>query len=106
MVKIIIDSLNEKELVKEFPAKDGDKGITKLETFLNNKGHTSAEIIAFLRDLQDLRSTGSAHRKSDNYDKALKRFKTDKKSLSEVCDAMLIKSIWMLNTLERMFLSE
>jgi len=46
----------------------GDKGITKLEKYFVARGLTSYEPhIEFLRLLQKLRSSSSAHRKGENY---------------------------------------
>ena len=71
LTKILVDSLNEKEL--EARAKDlekGTKGIGKLEGFLEATQFAQRPpVVQFLRDLQTLRSTGSAHRKGSGYDK-------------------------------------
>lgn len=81
ITKILIDSLNEAELVKnidennsnvqarlkELDAADKNKvkgGISKFELFLLSKGMDLQESVSFLRNLQELRSTTTAHRKS------------------------------------------
>lgn len=88
LAKVLIDSLNEKYINKYLKSLTSDvefkniKGsISKLEkTFnlhhvSNYEGH-----ISFLRNLQTLRSSSSAHRKGTGYKQALEKFKinTDK----------------------------
>lgn len=105
LTKILIDSLNEKELSKRLTiSKENPRGIDKLETFLGSKKVSSPEMIEFLRDLQSLRSAGVAHLKRSNYEKIKKDFSIGKKELSKVFDDILIKAIWTLNSLESYFL--
>ena len=62
LVKVLIDSINEKELKIE--SEKDIKGIGKLEKWFQKQGYTDYEKhIKFLRDLQRLRSTGTGHRK-------------------------------------------
>ena len=91
MVKIFIDSLNEKEIERGLNiAKKDPKGIDKLGEFLNTKGGRFVGMIEFLRDLQDLRSTGVAHLKGSNYEKIKQEFSIGQKDLSQVFDDILI----------------
>jgi len=73
LTKVLIDSLNEKEISKGLSTLNSDdKGITKLEKFFSERGFTDFEPhIKFLRVLQDLRSKSAAHRKGSNYDKLI-----------------------------------
>jgi hypothetical protein len=101
LTKLLVDSLNEKELTRGLPPlKPNSKGITKLEFFLENKGFRFKEMIKFLRDLQDLRSSGVAHLKGSEYDRMKAEFSIGEKELSEVFDGILVKAIKMLNTLD------
>lgn len=105
LVKVLIDSLNESELEKGLSiSKKNPKGIDKLEEFLFSKGFSFESMIQFLRDLQALRSTGVAHLKGDNYQKIKETFEIGRKSLPQVFDGVLIKCIWIFDTLERCFL--
>ena len=73
--KILIDSLNEKKIGKDIVLKDDMKGISKLEEWMktnNCKGFE--EHIGFLRNLQELRSTGTGHRKGKDYEKIASKF--------------------------------
>lgn len=107
ITKIFIDSLNEKELEKVIKiTKENAKGIDKLEAFLNSKHIRFKGLIEFLRDLQELRSTGAAHRKGKNYEKIKKKFLIGEKDLSDVFNDILIKCIQTLNSLENYFLKE
>lgn len=104
LVKIFIDSLNEKELEKGLSLASGSKGIDKLEAFLNSKGARFNGMIEFLRNLQDLRSAGVAHLKGSKYEKVKSAFSIDDKDLSKVFDDIMIKCIWTLNTLDSHFI--
>ncbi|HEY9755902.1 MAG TPA: hypothetical protein V6C97_12120 [Oculatellaceae cyanobacterium] len=76
---ILIESINEKELdLIRKPDKD-DRGITKLQKFLQT--HTDfdfSEDIKVLRNLRDLRNGCGSHRKGEGYFAAEKFFKADK----------------------------
>lgn len=110
LTKVIIDSLNEKKLVENINTeKNKPKGIDKFEAFLINKGLNLNEMVQFLRNLQTLRSTSVAHRKSNknkDFAKVSKYFEFDNKSYCRIFQDILIKAIWMLNTLERHFLND
>lgn len=108
LTKILIDSLNEKKLKKEISIelKDNAKGIDKLEAFLISKGVGLPEMIKFLRDLQELRSTGSAHRKSSNYQKTKEKYGLNDDNFREVFQAILIKSVMIFNTLGKLMIKE
>lgn len=105
IAKILIDSLNRKELVKDITVEKQNPGsIDILEVFLNSKGLSVPKMITFLRKLQSLRSTGVAHRKGSNYQEVKKFFGIDKKDLSIIFEDILIKCVCMLNVLENHFL--
>ncbi len=74
--KTLVDSLNEKQIGKEITLVDGMKGIAKLEEWFRVKNLTNYEPhISFLRDLQELRSAGSGHRKGRSYQKICEKLK-------------------------------
>ncbi|MGC9001275.1 hypothetical protein [Caldisericum sp.] len=105
IAKILIDSLNGKDLAEGITIEKENPGsIDKLEAFLNSQGLSAPDMITFLRNLQSLRSTGVAHRKGKNYEKVKKFFDIGKKDLSTIFEDILIKCIWILNTLENNFL--
>ena len=90
LAKILIDSLNEKSLRKliscekqeEFKDK---RGIALLEAVLHLNELEGADVhVAFLRKLQNLRSSGSAHRKGRNYLKIAEHFGVENQSLRHV----------------------
>lgn len=83
ITKLIIDSLNEKQLVKAIDSTKPDVlrflsernikeskpsniqgGITKFECFLISEGLLDSNVVKLLRNIQDLRSSTVAHRKS------------------------------------------
>jgi hypothetical protein len=99
---VVIDSLNEQELRKNVAEDISSlKGISKLERYLASNGFDGyEEYIRLLRNLQDLRSTGSAHRKSDNYLKAAQEFGLDKKNFREVFTEILKQVIAFLDYLD------
>ena len=71
LTKLLVDSLNEKELkARAIGLEKGAKGISKLEGFLEATQFPQRhELVQFLKNLQTLRSTGSAHRKGSGYEK-------------------------------------
>ena len=98
--KILIDSLNSKSL-KAFIPKEQHKelkgSISCLETALASCDVSDAnEQIDFLRKLQNLRSTGSAHRKGGNFEVALRYLNPDDKGLSTLFAEMLEKCVVLL----------
>ncbi len=111
IVKIFIDSLNEEELEKGPTTEKNDpKGIDKLEAFLFSKGCLEPKMIEFLRNLQKLRSTSVAHRKSSSkksdYQKVKAYFKIDEKELKDVFTDILVKCIWSINHLAKYILDQ
>lgn len=106
LTKIIIDSLNEKELQRDITIETNDKGIDKFEKYLLSKGFNYTEMITFIKNLQNLRSTTVAHRRSDSNKKSkdtLEYFNIGNDSLKNVFDEILIKTIMIFNTLEKAF---
>lgn len=108
LTKILIDSINEKyikkKLTEDLP--DDSKGISKLEKYLTAKGlKETKNVIDFLRNLQQLRSTTVAHRRSDNnkqMQKAEEYFEIGKKSDKDVLDNIFNKAtsiIYMLKNI-------
>lgn len=103
--KIILESLNVSQMKRSINFDENDKSITILEKYLRQKHKfESVEMFKFLRSLQELRSSGSAHSKGKNYKKAYKGF--DKGDLSKTFENILIESIKFLNTLENKILRE
>ena len=79
LTKLLVDSLNEKELAERAGVlEEGTKGISKLAGFLESTQFPERQsIIQLLRDLQTLRSTGSAHRKGSAYEKIIAKLGVD-----------------------------
>ncbi|MGB2222322.1 hypothetical protein [Neptunomonas sp.] len=101
LTKVLIDSLNEKQLNK-FIEKElrGDikGGISRLEAvFKNNCIEEYEDHIHFLRKLQNLRSSSSAHRKGSNYKKIATEFEIGSKDLISVFGGILAKSVDLLD---------
>jgi hypothetical protein len=92
LTKVLIDSINEKEITKSLKALvENDKGITKLEKFFVERGMVSFEPhIKFLRVLQDLRSRSAAHRKGSNYDRLIQDLQMADEGQQQVFRALLI----------------
>ena len=109
LTKILIDSLNQKEL-KKLISLEQEQNLTPdqqenlkrsigcLEIALSCCGvEDAADHIAFLRKLQSLRSTGSAHRKGSNYQKIAEDFGIESQSLREVFVGILSKALDVLD---------
>lgn len=103
LTKILIDSLNEKALNGLIPSEQlaGIKGsISRLEFVFRARGVSDFERhISFLRKLQDLRSSGAAHRKGGNYRTIADEFQVDSQNLRTVCAGILTKALDVLNFL-------
>lgn len=103
LTKLLIDSLNEKKLNKLIPKEDlpNIKGsISRLEAALKaNSVEGAGPQIAFLRKLQNLRSSSSAHRKGTNYRKIATDFGVDDESLSTVFAAIMDQALSLLSFL-------
>ena len=90
LCKLIIDYLNEKELASNAEGAEGLRGIGKLECWIKNNGTIGfEEHISFLKNLWDLRSSGSGHAKGKGYKKALEKFMIDEIPLPDVFDGIL-----------------
>lgn len=104
LTKVLVDSLNEAELMKVIPAdarSRAKRGIDRLQAVLGHRNATGfQQHIQFLRDLQSLRSSGSAHRKGTNYEKIVVRFARDTQKLSAVFRGMLVAALQLLDYLE------
>lgn len=113
LTKIFVDSINIKEIKKTFPTsyKEDSKTIDILDQCLKVQNIRIDPMIEFLRKLQKLRSKGPAHIETDEkYTKVLNYFKqltgTKKtNSRSEIFSEILIRCIWIMNLLEKIFLN-
>jgi hypothetical protein len=101
LTKTLVDSLNEKMLAKDVPDLPKDaKGITKFEKLCAHHELTKmADHVQFLRDLQDLRSSGVGHRKSANYEKIAAKLKLDERGFRATFEALLRRAIALLDAL-------
>lgn len=111
LVKVLIDSLNEKELLKQANVSADKqatlKGIGKLEAWLNNKQAKAFEDhIQFLRDLQELRSAGTGHRKGKSYEKISVIFQLEEKTYADVFTNILRKANQFLDYMKGTFLED
>ncbi len=104
LTKILIDSLNEGQLNALIPEdqRASLKGISRLEAVLMSRGIADAnEHMGFLKQLQSLRSTGSAHRKGKNCQKVARGFGIESQNHRAVITEILRKSIALLDYLTR-----
>ncbi len=65
----------------------------------------TAEVVSPLRDLQDIRSSGAAHRKGSRYEHVIAEQGIAGRSLSSVFDEMLEDAIKAIDALAKFFLS-
>ena len=107
LATLLPDSLNVSELKSLLePSQHKDqngnqkRGIQLLDTVLTVCGvDNSTEHIDFLRNLQNLRSSGSAHRKGGEYRKVAARFGVGDQDLRTVFANILWKAVALLNYL-------
>lgn len=104
LAKVLIDSLNEKGLNKLIPKEECGSingSISRLEKALDTIGIEGYEVhIKFLRNLQNLRSSGSAHRKGSNYLMIAEELGVNNQSLKAVFQGILEKSIETIQFLD------
>jgi hypothetical protein len=108
LVKTLIDSINEKGLNRLIANKEDLKGsISKIERYFEEQNVAGYEAhIKFLRNLQELRSTGSGHRKGKGYNKASERFGLKDKNFAEVFENILEDAISFIEFLDGQFLGD
>ena len=103
LTKILIDSLNVRKLNALIPQdqRTSVKGsISCLEAALRACGVADAsEHIGFLRQLQSLRSAGSAHRKGEKYRRIARDFDMESQNLRAAFTEILRKSLVLLDYL-------
>lgn len=101
LAKVLIDSLNEKELTKGINnLPPNSKGITKLELFLNEQKFAKiVQGINILRDIQNIRSTGVAHLKGSKYKNDYIKLQMDKRELKEIFSELLESATSFLTVL-------
>ncbi len=103
LTKILIDSLNEKQLNSLIPP-DQYGGLTgsisRLEAALSARRVTDAgDHITFLRNLQNLRSASAEHRKGKKYRKIATEFGVDSHTLRTVFTGILLNALLLLDYL-------
>lgn len=124
ITKILVDSLNEAELVKEIDETIDDVqtrmkelnavdkgavkgGISKFELYLLSKNVDLHESISFLRNLQELRSTTTAHRKSRSRKNGCEDyFQIQNRTQQEVLEYIFTKATEMIEALKGLLLNE
>jgi hypothetical protein len=105
LTKLMIDSLNEKEISKAIPGGNTEtKGISKFDQFLKSHQYPNHQDIQLLRNLQSLRSSGVAHRKGDSYKKIAKNIGLKESNRADVLKGILVDAIEFLSSLESHFL--
>lgn len=100
LVKVLLDSLNEKEIVSHLTGTYEKLvgSIAKLEVWFQEKQLTGYQgHIKFLRNLQELRSSGTGHRKGKSYQKISKVFDIQKENYTETFSNILESATLFLN---------
>ncbi|MFD3520731.1 hypothetical protein [Streptomyces sp. NPDC058653] len=100
MTQLFVDAINEKQVQAQLPDKiENEKGISKLERWLKLAGYPHAERdVQFLRNLQEVRSKATAHRKSREYEKMLTKVFGDLRGPAAV-KALFVSALAMLTGL-------
>jgi hypothetical protein len=100
LVKVLLDSLNEKEIVSHLTGTYEKLvgSISKLEVWFQEKQLTGyQDHIKFLRNLQELRSSGTGHRTGKSYQKISKVFDIQKENYTETFSNILESATLFLN---------
>ncbi len=110
LTKTAVDSLNEKRIRKAAIAaghafEEEKPGIAKLEAYLDatqfkaDRYGLDRSPVAWMKDLQWLRSTGSAHRKGSKYEKAAEHFQIEERGRPAVIRGLLVEGRHALDAL-------
>lgn len=93
LTKITIDSINVKSLRKHLEVSDSDvKSIALIEILLQKlKSNNTIRFVNLLRGIQSVRSTGVAHRKGNDYTKAIARLDIDDGDYASEFDLLLME---------------
>lgn len=100
LVKVLLDSLNEKNIVQELTGtyEKLSGSISKLEMWMQERQLADyQEHIKFLRNLQELRSSGTGHRKGKNYNKISKVFDVSQGNYADAFSNILKQAVQFLN---------
>lgn len=100
LVKVVLDSLNEKKIVAQLTGTYEKLvgSISKLEAWFQEKQLIDYQAhIKFLRNLQELRSSGTGHRKGKSYQKISKVFDVQKENYAETFSNILENTNSFLN---------
>jgi hypothetical protein len=103
LTKIVVDSLNEKELEKLITVQSDGRigGIKKLQKFLDVQGFSDAGfLVKPLRNLQDVRSCATAHRKGSTYEKTWEKLGYSGKKKPDIFQELFQQVSDMLEGLE------
>ena len=102
LTKLLVDSLNEGELAtRTIKLQEGAKGISKFEEFLRETSFSQVEsTVGFLRNLQSLRSAGSAHRKGSRYERVVEKAGVDLANRPQAIRTILREASRILKALE------
>jgi hypothetical protein len=106
LVKLLIDSLNDKQLVRELGSVEPEeKSISKFDRFLEKKGYPYRHRdLKLLRSLQALRSSAAAHGKGKHFDKISRELGLNDKPAFEVFRELLTHVNEMLSDLQVFFI--
>lgn len=107
LTKVLVDSLNDKELAKALGgALPDEKSIAKFERYLTLKGYPGTRRdIELLRLLQDARSSMSAHRKGDGFKRVVAKLELKTETTTKVFSKLLVGAVEMLDGLTAFFLA-
>lgn len=107
LTKLHVDSLNDSEIPKALGgALPDEKSIAKFERFLTTKNYPSMRRdIDLLRLLQEVRSSGAAHRKGDSFKKVVEKLDLKNEPTPKVFSGLLQRAIDMIQGLTEFFLS-
>lgn len=100
LTKLLVDSINDRELAKHITLEKDERSIRKLEKYLAAKGRTDSEPhTTLLRNLYNYRSQNAAHRRGSDAYKSFAKLVPGVSSRREVLAALLAKATAMLDYL-------
>lgn len=99
LAKVLVDSLNDEGLNNALASTIPDeRSLAKLERYLTYRNYPEIQRdVGALRTIQRLRSSGAAHARGSNYEKALQRRGLEGKPASLIVSVLIEDAIVMLN---------
>ena len=107
LAKLLVDSLNDAKLLElAGPFTNSEGSLAKLKKYMTDQGVQDVDQqYLSLKKIQDLRSSGIAHRKGKKYHETIARYGWQSSDAEKIFQELLMGVIGVLDALEAKFLT-